>query len=334
MKLIPFKSAALAIMVVSLSFGGQVSSAEDQTATANDIAAWVKQLGAEQWKDREAAFENLRKAGEAAKSELEKACKEGDAEVRNRADRLLGSLSTEPLLRRMTEAALKVKAMQADYVMTGDVQGMKVEMNGKLLTQTAGKKMRMTMKSNMMGQAMDAVMIMDGAILWMDMQVAGQRMIRKMSAEFMEKMGGGFDRPQSPAQAIEQFRKQFDLVAVEDGDLEGEAVHVLKGKIKENFMEEMAEKFSGNPLGPQIMMQMRTMQGLRFYVDKNGLFVQKFEILDANGGTISSMTLKNIVFDPKYEEKEFVFTPPEGVPVIDTEQMMKAAGALAPDDDE
>ena len=58
-------------------------------------AAWVKQLGAEAYVDREKATDELRKLGKAAEPALKKALESQDAEVRRRAQSLLEELAAK-----------------------------------------------------------------------------------------------------------------------------------------------------------------------------------------------------------------------------------------------
>src|SRR5260221_7091735 len=95
----------------------QVLADGDAPPTEAQIAAWVKDLGAEDFKTRNDAERNLTKAGDAAKAQIEKARDSKDAEVSSRATRILGALKTEPILAKMEKVSL-AKSVEADMEMS------------------------------------------------------------------------------------------------------------------------------------------------------------------------------------------------------------------------
>jgi HEAT repeat protein len=80
---------------------------------ADEIAAWVRRLGSEDWAERERAQAALRKIGNAAVPLLEEALRGDDLEVRVRARDLLDGMRREedaglgPLLQRALERGIR-----------------------------------------------------------------------------------------------------------------------------------------------------------------------------------------------------------------------------------
>jgi len=75
-----------------LAWGGLNGLAAEPPATPEQIAKWVKQLGADDFDAREDAEAALIKAGTAALVELKKAAQSGDPEVKTRSARIAEKL--------------------------------------------------------------------------------------------------------------------------------------------------------------------------------------------------------------------------------------------------
>jgi hypothetical protein len=112
----PFSSIWLA-SVLTWTAAGSVVLAEAPIQTANDpgrISTLVKQLGSEDFAEREAASDELTRAGLAAFSALETAAAHPDREVRYRSIRILGQIRELDLQRRL-EAFLSGKNDTDEY---------------------------------------------------------------------------------------------------------------------------------------------------------------------------------------------------------------------------
>lgn len=97
--------AAAVLVAVMLVLGAGAALAQEkveeepagkQAQAGSKVESLVKQLGAESFKEREAATEELKKIGRPAVPALEEALKSEDAEVRSRAEQILKEIKESP----------------------------------------------------------------------------------------------------------------------------------------------------------------------------------------------------------------------------------------------
>ncbi|MCI0357883.1 MAG: hypothetical protein L0211_05265 [Planctomycetaceae bacterium] len=105
--------AALVVLAASWMYLSPTAAA-DERANPDRIAALVKQLGSEDFAEREAASDELTGAGLPAFAALEAAALHPDREVRYRSVRILGQIRELDLQRRL-EAFLSGKEDSGDY---------------------------------------------------------------------------------------------------------------------------------------------------------------------------------------------------------------------------
>ncbi|MCZ7648846.1 MAG: hypothetical protein M5U26_26910 [Planctomycetota bacterium] len=326
----------LAVAVLGL-FCGFVPGAHAQDApSADQVQAWVAQLGHEDFAKRAEAEEKLLQAGPAAEAALEKAALSDDIETKQRAGRLLGKLKTEPLLAKMTESAAKAQSLEADFEMKMSMMGMQTGGAGHFKGKGDSSKFIMDMTMQVMGQEMKMNMVNDGTTVWIETTMPGGqgKMVQKMSGEMMKKLGG--QQGGSPMDQVQQMRKTYDFTEVSEDKLGERAVYVLKGKIKANAADEAAkraEEVGGAQAAAMARAQMQGMDSATIYIDKEDLLVRKLNVLDAQGAAVMEMDMKNMKINVELKEDEFKYTPPEGATVMDVEEMLRKAkegGGAAP----
>src|SRR5882672_791401 len=105
-------AAASCILLAAASLFIRAEEPKSPAPTAEQIAAWVKQLGDEDLEIRNAAEASLSGAGAAAETALAQVKESPDLEVRTRGTRLLGALKTAPILRKMAEASSNAQSIE------------------------------------------------------------------------------------------------------------------------------------------------------------------------------------------------------------------------------
>lgn len=240
------KNKRTAIITLSLGLltasctlvAGEASNKPD----ADQIAKWVQQLGDEEYRKRVDAEQQLLKAGELARAELEKAAKGDSAEARSRATRLLGVLKTEPVLRKMEAATLKAGSIEADMVITMNLLGNATDMTVHFKSTADGKRFVMDGKVGVMGQKVPVHVVSDGVTMWSETTVpmaGNKKMVQKYSMKTIEKLGGGGS--QNPLQSVRDMRKRFVFTDVKEEKASGVDCYVLEGKLREGALEKQVK---------------------------------------------------------------------------------------------
>jgi hypothetical protein len=307
---------------------GFTSRAAEQPS-AEQIEKWAVQLADDDFSKRVAAEDALRGAGETARPVLEKTSLSSDTEAKARATRLLKTLKTEPILKKMLESTVAAKSVEAELDMSMKMMNMNTVMKGHFKGTGDGKKMVMDMNIGVAGQMIPAHIVGDGTNFWSEITMpgGGQKMVQKFSAATMEKMGGG---SQNPLQGVKELRDRFVFTDVKDEKLGDADVFVLEGRIKEGVVErqtKIAEEIGGAVAAQAARQQLELMDRSRIYVDKKTYMVRKSEVMDAGGQVIVSIELNDIKLDTELDDKVFHYTPPGNAQVMDMEEQFKKARA-------
>lgn len=324
------------VLCAALFFAmGLAWGADEKTPpSAEQIAAWVKQLGDDDFSTRSSAEAKLGDAGAAAEAALLKVKDSPDAEVRTRSARLLAVLKTEPLLKKMEAAAKDAQSIEADMSMMMKMMAMKQEMKGHFKSLADGKRFSMDMTMNTMGMDMKMHMVADGKTMWSEVDLpaglpggqGGKKMVQKFSMETIAKLGG--QASQNPLDQVKQLRKQFLFTDVKEEKLGDVDVYVLEGTMRPELIEQQkraAEDVAGGQAGAIAAAQMANMKKSRIFIAKSDMMFRKSEVLDDKGEAMMTMEMKNIKLGGKFDEKEFTYAPPAGVEVMDMEEMFKKA---------
>jgi len=316
-----FAGATLFILLAAFS----VHAA--QQPTAEQIEAWAKQLADDDFSTRAAAEDSLREAGDAAQAVLEKTLNSTDAEARARANRVLKTLKTEPILKKMIAATTEAKFVEADMEMKMKMMNSDALTKGHFKSSGDGKKLVLDMVMGMAGQAMPMHIVGDGTTFWSELSNPSTRkkMVQKFSAASMEKMGGG---SQNPLQGVKELRDRFNFTDLKDSKIGETEVYVLEGRLKEGVVEQqtkIAREAGGERAAQMAKQQLEMMDRSRIYVDKTTYLVRRTEVLDPQEDVLIRVDLTNIKLNVALDENDFKYTLPDGVKVVDMDEQMKAA---------
>ncbi len=323
--LLPSKVSLFALLLPLLLW---THSAFSGDSTKEELQILVKQLGDEEFTKRSDAEKKLKALGEKARSALNGAANSDEAELKLRANRLLGILKTEPLLKKMEAAVFKKESMTLDMDMVMSMMGQKTNLAAKLKMHKDGKRFVMDSKVSVMGQEIPSHAISDGETFWNEIELPGGRgkMIQKWSLSTLEKLGGGASS--NPLDQVKQLRERFDFTDVQEGSIDGEDVHILAGKIREGVLDQqtkVARDLGGEIAAQAAAAELAKMDTAKVYIHKKSLWVNKTEVLDKGGDVVTSIHLKNIKQGIELDDKLFSYTPPEGATVMDMEEQLKNA---------
>lgn len=245
----------------------------------------------------------------------------------------------EEVVAAVEESAAKIETWSADGAMSMAMGGMtmafEMDVKGK------GERLVMDMSMEMMGESMRMRSIMDADhIQWMEMDMMGERQIMKMDMSKMLEMGeelsgisassmmGGspFGMQENPAKMLESYSKMYDMEYVGIQMVDGVETYKLVGTIREELQGEL------DPTGMMQQMGMDIDQSI-LYVGKEDGFVRRMEMPGPDGTPFMTMDYKNVVLNEPIDDSEFVYTPPEGVAVMDMTAMMDAAMTGLDDED-
>ncbi len=244
------------------------------------------------------------------------------------------------------KTATEIKSLSCDLEMTMNMMGMKISMDGKMISLGESMIMEATMDMNMMQEEMKMKMkttMGEDKIQWNEVDMMGQLQVTKLDMAKMMEMssdmtglpnpmaaggGGAMGFGQDPREMLEAYRAIFDLKVKGTDTIDGTKVYLLEGAMKEEMEEGL------DPTG--------MMEQLGFSMDKASFAIgaedglpRKMVMFGADGEPIMTMAMKNVQLNIDVDEKLFHYTPPEGTPVMDLtvfmEQSMAAVAAM-PDD--
>lgn len=221
------------------------------------------------------------------------------------------------VMKKTADRLATYSSWTADYVQSMDMMGNKMEMSGRIMSR-GNKEMRMEvrMPAMMGGEMMTMVLGKDG-IMWQDMKMGDQRRVMKIDTAQMSgmagtKMGGNIADQMDPRKQIEEMQKNFDLGLAAGQELHGAKMYVLEGEAKEGGTSPHAHNMS------------KMFGKMRMYVGQEDGFVHKIEVYAKDGETLAMVQeFTNLAFNIDLPDEKFVFTPPEGVQVMDMTEMMK-----------
>ncbi len=165
------------------------------------------------------------------------------------------------------------------------------------------------------GGNMVMVLGQDG-VMWQDLRMGEHRQVMKIDTSQMpQAMAMSRNNPaeqMDPRKQIEMMQNNFDLSIADGQEIQGQAMHVLEGTVKESATDPQAKSLA------QMFGKMRMYLGV-----KDG-FLHKIEMFAKDGQTVAmSQEFKNLVFNAELDDDLFSFTPPDGVQVIDMSKMMQ-----------
>ncbi len=285
---------------------------EDSKPSADQIAAWVKQLADDDFAVRNAAEVNLVKAGAAAEKALTAAKESKDVEVRMRVSRLLGGIKIEQMLKAAETAMSKATGIEGEMIVVLDE--LTVRAHVKSLPDGKHFVIDETMQRGNFKNTMRIVG--DGETVWGDMvdqSVApGQkRVIQKHAIASIEKRNGEPIRnPLDQAGDVRLFVYN-EPTEMKLGD---EDVFVLEGTLKKGVTKEQRP-------GSFVAWIVKSDSTARLYFLKSNMMLRKMEI--DTGETRLLLEVYNVRFDKSLDSKLFEFTPPADTEVIDLGESAK-----------
>jgi len=301
-------------------------------ATPQEIAQWVAELGDEDYEVRTTAEVKLSKCGSAACADLEKAQQHEDAELRTRAQKLLGPLITGPYFDKMRDALAAAKTLECKVAMTVKAPGASTDCKGSLKASADAKTWSMDLNCSTGGQEMPMQYVCDGTTVFQATTYAAgggkkQTQVVKYGATSYEKISTWTPLyAPCPLQLFRAMRTRFDFRSVTQAKLEGEDVVVLEGRVhldaEAAFLAAITEVG-----GAWLANQGRASGGAgalaRVYLAKADNMPRKLVILDGTGDEVQTILLSEIKTGITLDETAFRYEIPKGVNVYDMEQTFK-----------
>ncbi len=241
----------------------------------------------------------------------------------------------EELTEALAPVLENLETYSSDVTMAMNMGSMTMNFAGTM--RGKGAKSESSFTFDMMGQTMTVRGIADGTgVMWMDMDMMGERMVMKMDIDAMAEMsnemmgnpmspmmGGGAS--QDPRKFIEQSNQMFALAPAGIQELDGTSVYVVAGNLRDEFYD--AANAAGGDGETNEFADMFTgmMSGTRLYVGVEDGFPRKMEMLGQDGTPTMTMTYNNVVINEPLDDELFVYSPPDGVQVMDMTEMLQGA---------
>ena len=175
---------------------------------------------------------------------------------------------------------------------------------GKIQSRMEGN-MALSMEGTSMGD-MTMIVVSDGIDSFTEMHMMGQVIVMKV------KTPVGDQEKYNLAKVIEQLKQTYDLKLVKSEPLESAKAYVVQ-------FTPRAGQSAKLPI-PGMPIEAATIKG---YFVQDDLTQCKILALDASGGEIGSIGLKNVNRSPGLSADRFKYTPPEGAKVMDMSEMQK-----------
>lgn len=243
--------------------------------------------------------------------------------------------SYEEVLEALESSREAIRSWSSDTVMSMSMGDMTMNLSGTM--KGKGESLMGEMSMDMFGQSVK-IRTFTGAdgITWTEMDMMGETQVIKMDMGQLKDLGGGLagspfpgpmgDSPfgvlESPVDLLKNYGEMYDMTLRGQEDLDGLAVYVLEGKLKESTKEVL------DPLGVAEEMGF-SMDKIVLYVGVDDGFARKTVMLGADDTPFMTTEFKNVVLNPVLDDGLFEYTPPEGVEIMDMSKMLD--GGLAGD---
>jgi outer membrane lipoprotein-sorting protein len=166
--------------------------------------------------------------------------------------------------------------------------------------------------SEMGGQEVKLLMIVNGPAMWMEVRDAASDQVKQVIKMDLAAFGGADTEVASPmgsaspdaASVLGAMGKEFAFETVADETLDGEACKVFAGK-------ERQPQGGGEP------------DTVRAWFSTTDSLVRRVQRTDASGKVTEDFRITNIETNPPLPMSRFEYTPPAGVPVMDMGEMLK-----------
>ena len=219
-----------------------------------------------------------------------------------------------------------------------DFQG--VSTGGSATVAGRGKEMFMEMTMDVPGQPSKTTMITgDDRVMKILVEAGGMTRAMTVDMAALEEFGTAMGIPLSvlisestmvfgdPRGMLDQFGEFYDVTLAGKETLGGEDVYILRAVFKEEVLGWMREV-------PALAAQVGKMEsGTTIYLGANDGLMRKMVIGDPESPYVT-MSTKNLEINPALNDDLFLFSPREGVPVMDMTDLMLSALGSSPWSDE
>ena len=240
------------------------------------------------------------------------------------------------IIAAVEEKSRTMKDMSCDMKMEMDIMGQKMSSEGDMKMLLPDKfLLNLRMKMPQMKMDMKMKMVSNGRVMYQEIEAGDGRMVNKIdpkAAGIDMNMGtlpgmsgsGMAGVTPSPAQCLAELKKMMDVKQLPDVVLDdGQAAWVIEGKFKPTAFRMMQDRMKGRP-GQDLEVFKSQMVRIRLYIGKQDKYMNKMEFLSSTGEITGSMAFTNLKMNTGLTAADFAYTPPEGVPVNDMTQMMRA----------
>jgi len=237
-----------------------------------------------------------------------------------------GASNLEELEKTVAASLSGVKEISTDIVqtMTMGAQGT-VTVNGTIFYQVPDK-MRMALKTTMMGQEMNSTVINDGTIMWTETQMGEMKQIMKMNMAELRQMENykalsgmkseslNFDQVFHP---LKNMKDNYNIKWLGKDKAENLDLAYVEATMTDKGKERLAAMGQAG----QAAITYGSFQKMAF--DTKTGFLKKLSSLNSQGEEVMTIEFSNYCLQPKLEKDFFVYSAPEGTNVIDMTPMMK-----------
>lgn len=228
-------------------------------------------------------------------------------------------------LDRMAVVVPSQNGIAIQYLLIQYRNGQRVDASGTTRYHVDGKRFVNEIKTQAAGIEVDVRMVCDGATVWTEVREGTTvRSVQKFSCDTLVQLGGGSGL--DPKMQVQELRRRYDLTRVQDGKLGDQAVKILEGTLRPEFVA--AQLKVASRLGREIAVevakpQLESMARARVYVDPATAQFRKTELLDEDGQIVLSFEITGLQTGVTFDEALFAYAPPANAEVMDLDSAFK-----------
>jgi RNA polymerase sigma factor (sigma-70 family) len=301
----------------------QADQADPAAIVHPQIAAWITQLADPDADTRNAAMEQLRKAGEQARPALAAVAEKGAGEVKDRAIVLNGVIQTAPSIQKLIDQAKLLKSFEADMEYSWLMGGVPTILKGHLKV-IPEKRVFVTDLAMTWGMNVTSHTVCDGKVVWTEsaMPAPGTRTRTIVTRTALDRI----DAESNPAN-LASYLEKFDFTSARDATSDGAATVVLEGVIRDDYRLKAPKVVS--PIGALMADQYMAATSCTIQIGKDDGLPRKIEMKDDKGVVTVSNIFSAIKTGITVDETQFVFCAPANIHVSDLDADPAAGTAPA-----
>lgn len=311
------------LLLLALCFAAL--AAEQSSHVPTDAPAWVTQLTAPGRPERQAAMENLRKAGESVRPLLEEAAKSSEKDRAVSARWLLAILKIAPTLDKAKAAMTATKPVTATIAMGSGADAVSLDFQ----TMGDGKRMRFKLPW--------ASVVADGKFVWIASTLPGafdepnakpQTLVTKRTIEDLNAESPGALNKLPGSIYLDAICAAFDFTTVKDGTEDAAEMLFVDGWLKRPELLSQAAIMkavrAGDPNAQQLLFfsSLPGLARMRIVLEKKSYLLRRVDMQDRDGKLLNTGR-----FDYDFTaipEDTFTFVPPKDATVMEmTGAMLK-----------